>query len=176
MVKTMAARRQSPDPLSEVPFWRTRGFALGMLILTLLITAGLTIWLVRVNHRQQMQWRLDQDPKLSRMKQELVQQIAAARPGQLQAPRTLWLGRIKEFTESQSTDGSPPVAVLKLEDASLIAGTRSKKDSSDTPVISGKQYPFSGHPPRPGEIWLIAASVNKEDNYVLHTAVRTGLK
>ncbi|HEX2750648.1 MAG TPA: hypothetical protein VHM91_21770 [Verrucomicrobiales bacterium] len=172
----MASRRQTPDPLAETPFWRTRGFVLGMVALTALATAGLTMWLVGLNHRQQMQWRMEEDPALLRIKQNLVKQIAAAKPGQLQAPRILWLGRIREFTESQSTDGSPPVSVLKLGDASLIAGARSKKDSSDTPVISGKQYAFSGPPPRPGEVWLIAASMNKEDNYVLHTAVRTSLK
>jgi hypothetical protein len=147
-----------------------------MIALALLVTAGLTLWLVTLNHRQQLLWRLDEDPKLSRVKQDLVKQIGAAKPGQLQAPRALWLGRIKEFTESQSTDGSPPVSVLKLNEASLIAGSRSKKDSSDAPVISGKLNAFSGPAPRPGEIWLIAVSVNKEDNYVIHTAVRTPLK
>lgn len=171
-----SARRQAPDPLSETPFWRTRGFVFGIIAFALLSAAGLTVWLVKYNHRQQMQWRLEEDPWLSRFKDDLTKQIAAAKPGQFQAPRTLWLGRIKEVTETQSTDGSPPLTVIKLGDATLLAGARSKRDGSDTPVISGKQNAFSGPPPREGEIWLIAAAINKEENYVIHTAVKTSLK
>jgi hypothetical protein len=111
-----------------------------------------------------------------RIKESLTKEINGAKQGQFQAPRTLWLGRIKEFTETQSTDGSPPVTVIKLEDATLLAGVRSRRDGSDNPVISGKPNAFAGPHPRQGEIWLIAAAINKEDNYVIHTAVKTALK
>ncbi len=173
----MAARRQlTPDPLDEIPFWKTRGFAFGIAMLALLGTAALTVWLIGLNHRQQREWRLELDPGLAAIKADLIQKIAAARPGTPQAPLALWLGRIRDATMTQSTDGSPPVTVLKLENASLLTGNRGKKDTGETLIITGKQYSFTGPAPRSGEVWMVSIWRDKEENNVIHRAVRTGLK
>ena len=168
----MSARSRLHDPLAETPFWRTRGFASGMLILAVMLAAGATIWLVKVNQRQQMQWRLEEDPKLSRLKLSLTNQIAAAKDGQARAPVALWLGKVKEFTVSQQTNGSAAVSLLKLEEASLLAGTRAKGDSGETLSISGKHYTFGGPQPRPGETWMVAVWRDSDGNNVIQTAVR----
>src|SRR5262245_53629117 len=109
MVRVMGARSRLHDPLAETPFWRTRGFVSGLVALALLSSAGLTVWLVKLNQRQQMQWRLDDDPRLSVIKADLTKRIAAAKTGQPRAPVALWLGKVKEYMVSQGTDGSPPV-------------------------------------------------------------------
>jgi len=176
MVNAMGARSRLHDPLSETPFWRSRGFVFGVIAFALLSAAGLTLWLVKTNQRQQMQWRLDDDPELSRIKQGLTKLIAAAKAGQPRAPVALWLGRVKEYTVSQGTDGSPPVSLLKMEDAALLTGSRSKKDGRDTLSVSGKQYTFGGPLPRLGETWMIAVWRDTDDNNVIHTAVRAKLK
>ena len=176
MVNTMGARSRLHDPLSETPFWRSRGFVFGVVAFALLSASGLTLWLVKMNQRQQMQWRLDDDPKLSGIKQDLTKQIAQAKAGQPRTPVALWLGRVKEYTVSQGTDGSPPASLLKMEEAALLAGNRSRKDGSDTLSVSGKQYTFGGPLPRIGETWMIAVWRDTDDNNVIHTAVRTALK
>ena len=172
----MGARSRVHDPLSETPFWNSRGFILGVIAFALLSGMGLTVWLVKLNQRQQLQWRLDNDPKLSTIKQSLTKQIAVAKAGQPRAPVALWLGRVKEYTVSQGTDGSPPASLLKMDDAALLAGGRSKKDGRDTVSISGKQYTFGGPQPRAGEAWLVAVWRDSDDNNVIHTAVRANLK
>ncbi len=168
----MSARSRLHDPLAETPFWRTRGFLSGMIILAVMLAAGATVWLVKVNQREQMQWRLDEDPKLSKLKQSLTKQIAAAKEGQARAPVALWLGKVKEFTVSQQTNGSAAVSLLKLEETSLLAGTRAKGDGTDTLSISGKQYTFGGPQPRPGETWMVAVWRDSDGNNVIQTAVR----
>lgn len=172
----MPARSRSHDPLAETPFWRTRGFVFGIIAAAFLCVAGGTVWLVKMNLRQQQQWRLDEDPKLAGIKLSLTKQIAAARPGQPRAPVALWLGRVKEFTFSQGTDGSPPVSLLKMEEAILLAGSRSKSDGSDTLTISGKHYTFGGPQPRPGETWMVSVWRESDGNNVIHSAVRAVLK
>ena len=168
----MSARSRLHDPLAETPFWRTRGFVSGMIALAVMLAAGATVWLVKVNQRQQMQWRLDEDPKLSKLKQSLTKQIDTAKEGQQRAPVALWLGKVKEFTVSQQTNGSAAVSLLKLEEASLLAGTRTKSDGTDTLSISGKQYTFGGPQPRPGETWMVAVWRDSDGNNVIQTAVR----
>ena len=172
----MAARSRLHDPLAETPFWRTRGFVWGMIALALLSAAGLTLYLVKLNQRQQMQWRLENDSQLSKMKQSLTRQITAAKPGQAKAPVALWLGRVKKYTVSQQTDGSATVSLIEMEDATLLAGSRSKKDGTDTLSISGKQFTFGGPPPRPGDTWLIAVWRDSEGHTVSHTAARAPWK
>lgn len=178
----MGARSRLHDPLTETPFWRTRGFVFGVIAIVLLGAAGLTVFLIRTNQRQQMQWRLDDDPGLARLKEDLSRQIAAgpqsnaATPNKGRNPVALWLGRVKEFTVSQTADGSPPVSLLKMQDASLLAGHRSRKDGRDTLSVSGKQYTFGGPQPRPGEAWMVAVWRDGDDNNAIYTAVRTALK
>lgn len=167
----MSARTRLHDPLAETPFWRTRGFLLGAAAAAALATGGLTVWLVKENRRQQMQWRLDEDPELAALKESLIAQISAAKSTQPRAPAALWLGRVKEFTVSQSTTGAPPVSLLKLEEASLLAGTRAKQDA-DLLTISGKQYVFGGPQPRPGETWMVSVWRDTDGNNVIHSAVR----
>ena len=43
----MPPRSRKPDPLSETPFWRTRGFVFGMIGLGVLLAIGGTAWLVK---------------------------------------------------------------------------------------------------------------------------------
>lgn len=171
----MPPRSKKPDPLSETPFWRTRGFVLGMAAAALLAVAGGTIWLVKINQRQQMQWRLEDDPTLSGYKLSLTKEIAAAKPGQLRAPVALWLGRIKKFTEGQRTDGSAPISLLELEGVHLLAGARGPKETGDALAISGKQHIWGGPKPKPGEVWMIAVW-RDGDTLAIHTAIRTSLK
>ena len=161
------------DPLAETPFWRTRGFLLGAVALVAMATAGLTIWLVKENRRQQMQWRLDEDPALASLKKSLIAQIAAAKSTQPRAPVALWLGRVKEFIVSQQTDGNEAVSLLKMEDAALLAGTRAKADAADALTVSGKQYTFGGPQPRTGETWLVSVWRDTAGNNVIHSATRT---
>ncbi len=168
----MSARSRLHDPLAETPFWRTRGFLSGMIILAVMLAAGATVWLVKVNQREQMQWRLDEDPALSKLKQSLTKQIAAAKEGQARAPVALWLGKVKEFTVSQQTNGSAAVSLLKLEETSLLAGTRAKSDTGETLTISGKHYTFGGPQPRSGETWMVAVWRDSAGNNVIQTAVR----
>ena len=172
----MSARSRLHDPLAETPFWRTRGFVSGILALAFILTAGATVWLVKLNQRQQMQWRLDEDPKLSRLKQSLTKQIATAKDGQPRAPAALWLGKVKEFTVSQQTNGSAAVSLLKLEEATLLAGTRAKGDAHESLSISGKQFTFGGPQPRAGEIWMVAVWRDTDGNNVIHTAVKAVVK
>ena len=173
----MPARSRLHDPLAETPFWRTRGFLLGLTAAAVLAGAGLTVWLVKTNQRQQRQWRLNDDPQLAVLRQSLTKQIAAAKPGQVRAPAGLWLGRVREFTVSQATDGSPPVSLLKLEDASLLAGEPGRRDSADAVTISGRGYTFGGPRPRAGETWLVAVWRDAEgDSSFIHTAARAAVK
>jgi len=171
----MGARSRLHDPLSETPFWRTRGFVFGIISFAVISAAGLTVWLVKMNQRQQMQWRLDHNPKLAGIKQSLTKEIAAAKTGQPRAPVALWLGRVKEFMVSQGADGSPPVSLLKMEEATLLAGSRSRKDGSSTLTISGKQYTFGGPVPRAGETWIVSVWRDSDENNVIHKAVPAGL-
>ena len=172
----MSTRSRLHDPLAETPFWRTRGFVLGAIAAAVLLTAGLTVWLVQQNRRQQMQWRLDDDPVLSGIKQSLTAQIVAAKPSQPRAPAALWLGRVKEFTVSQQTAGTAPaVSLLKLEEATLLAGQRAKSDAAII-TISGKQYTFGGPQPRAGEAWLISVWRDTDGNNVIHSATRAERK
>jgi hypothetical protein len=171
----MSARSRLHDPLAEVPFWRTRGFLLGAIALAALAVTGLTIWLVRENRRHQMEWRLDHDPRLAGIKKSLVAQIAAAKSTQPRAPMALWLGTVKEFTVSQPTSGAPAMTLLKLEEATLLAGSRSKSDG-DLVTISGKQYTFGGPQPRSGETWLISIWRDTDGNNVIHSATRADRK
>ncbi len=168
----MSARSRLQDPLAETPFWRTRGFASGMIALAVMVAAAGTVWLVKVNQRQQLQWRLDEDPQLSKLKQSLTKQIAAAKEGQPRAPVALWLGKVKEFAISQQTNSNAAVSLLKLEEAALLAGTKAKGDGTDTLSISGKQYTFGGPQPRPGDTWMVAVWRDSDGNNVIHTAVR----
>jgi len=172
------SRLHAPDPLAEVPFWRTRPFVLGFIAIAVLAVAGLTIWLVRENRRQQMEWRLDADPHLASVKKSLVAQIESGKPAQAgaRAPVALWLGRVKEFTVSQSTNGAPAVSLLKLEEATLLAGTRTKNDGSESATISGKQYTFGGPQPRPGETWMVSVWRDPDGNNVIHSATRAERK
>jgi len=168
----MSARSRLHDPLAETPFWRTRGFLCGAVAAGVLLAAGLTVYLVRENQRQQMRWRLDDDPQLSALKHSLAEQIAAAKSTQPRAPAALWLGRVKEFTVSQPTSGAaPPVSILKLEEASLLAGGRGRNDSAAV-TISGKHYIFGGPQPRAGETWLVSVWRDEEGNSVIHSATR----
>ena len=168
----MSARSRLHDPLAETPFWRTRSFAFGMIALAVIIAAGATVWLVKLNQRQQMQWRLEEDPQLSKLKESLTKQIAAAKTGESRAPAALWLGRVKEFAVSQHTNSTAAVSLLKLEETTLLAGTRAKGDGNDILSISGKQYTFGGPQPRPGETWMVAVWRDTDGNNVIHTAVR----
>ena len=168
----MSARSRLHDPLAETPFWRTRGFVSGMIALAFILAAGATVWLVKLNQRQQMQWRLDEDQHLAKLKQSLTKQIAAAKTGEPRAPVALWLGKVKDFAVSQHTSDSAAVSLLKLEEAALLAGTRAKGDGADTLSISGKQYTFGGPQPRTGEIWMVAVWRDTDGNNVIHTAVR----
>jgi hypothetical protein len=164
------------DPLSETPFWRSRGFLCGVVACALISAAGVTVWLVKLNQRQQMLWRLDDDPGLSALRRDLTNQITAAKPGQVRVPLALWLGKVKEYNVSQGTDGSPPVSLLKMDSAALLAGSRSKKDGSDSVTISGKQYEFGGPLPRAGETWRVAVWRDSDENNVIHTAARARLR
>jgi hypothetical protein len=83
---------------------------------------------------------------------------------------------VKEYTVSQGTDGSPPVSLLKMEDAALLAGGRSRKDGSSNLTVSGKQYIFGGPSPRPGETWMVCVWRDSDENNVIHTAVRAVVK
>jgi hypothetical protein len=170
----MSARSRLHDPLAEVPFWRTRGFLLGAITLAVFAVAGLTIWLIRENRRQQMEWRLEDDPRLAGIKKSLAAQIDSGKPSQPRAPVpvALWLGRVKEFTVSVPTSGAPAVSLLKLEEANLLAGARAKNDGSDTVTISGKQYTFGGPQPRTGESWLVSVWRDTDGNNVIHSATR----
>ncbi len=168
----MSARSRLHDPLAETPFWRTRGFLLGALAAGVLLAAGLTVFLVRENRRRQMQWRLDDVPHLAALKKSLTEQIASAKSTQPRAPVALWLGRVKEFTVSQHTSGAaPPVSILKMDEASLLAGERAKSETG-TMTISGKQYIFGGPQPRPGETWLVSVWRDPDGNNVIHSATR----
>jgi hypothetical protein len=168
----MSARSRLHDPLAETPFWRTRSFVLGAVTAGLLLAAGMTVFLIRENRRQQMQWRLDDDPQLSALKASLTEQIQAAKSTQPRAPVALWLGRVREFTVSQQTSGTaPPVSILKLEEANLLAGERARNDTSAV-TISGKQYIFGGPQPRPGESWLVSVWRDADGNSVIHSATR----
>lgn len=173
-----AARSRLHDPLAEVPFWRTRGFLLGGIALAVLAVAGLTVWLVRENRRQQMEWRLDDDPNLAGVRKSLTALISAGKPSQPRGPVpvALWLGRVKDFTVSQSTTGAPPVSLLKLEEASLLAGERGKNDAAGAVTISGKQYTFGGPQPRAGESWMVSVWRDAEGNNVIHSATRADRK
>lgn len=172
------SRLHAPDPLAEVPFWRTRAFTMGVIAAAVIAAVILTIWLVRENQRQQMERRLDDDPHLAGIKKSLVAQINSGKPAQANArvPVALWLGRVKEFTISQSTSGAPAVSLLKLEGAILIAGARAKNDGSDTATISGKQYTFGGPQPRQGETWLVSVWRDADGNNAIHSATRADKK
>lgn len=171
----MPPRSRKPDPLSETPFWRTRGFVFGMIGLGVLLAIGGTAWLVKMNNRQQMQWRLDQDPQLAKQKQSLIRQINTAKPGQPRAPVALWLGRVKKFTIGQQTGANAAISLLDLDQATLLAGSRGAKDGTESLTISATHYTWGGPHPRAGEIWMV--SVWREgDTNALHTAVRTSLK
>jgi hypothetical protein len=172
----MPARSREPDPLRETPFWCTRGFRFGLLAAAVLAGAALTLYLVQLNQRRQMEWRVEHDPELRRVRDSLARQIAAAKPGQPRAPAALWLGRVRKFTVSQQTDGSATVSLLEVENAALLAGSRSRKDGGDLLTISGKQFTFGGAPPRTGETWLLTVWRDSEGNNVLHTAVRVDKK
>ena len=171
----MPPRSRQPNPLSETPFWRTRGFLWGMLGLAVLLAAGGTVWLVKMNHRQQIQWRLEQDPQLSRLRQSLTKKINAGKPGQPRTPAALWLGRVKKFTVGQPTDGKAPIALLEMSDAILLAGAKGSRDGSDSLTISGTNYVWGGPLPKPGEIWMISVWRDGANNFI-DTATRTSLK
>ena len=173
----MASRTFTADPLHERPFWQTRSFVL------LLVGAGIvavviaTTWLGKVNQRVQATRRLADDPRLSSlmidMKTVVEKNVSTGTALGTRAPVALWLGRVAEFFESQPTDGSSPAAILKLQDADLLAGERSKMDRTALLTISARQYTFAGPQPVAGETWLVSVWRDTENRSVIHGAHRT---
>ena len=124
---------------------------------------------------EQIQWRLEQDPQLSRLRQSLTKKINAGKPGQPRTPAALWLGRVKKFTVGQHTDGKAPIALLEMSDAILLAGAKGSRVGSDSLTISGTNYVWGGPLPKPGEIWMISVWRDGGNNFI-DTATRTSLK
>lgn len=177
----MSSRRQTIDPLAETPFWRSRGFLFACIGAAALLLIGGTAWLVRENRRQQLQWRLDEDPYLSRIKKTLTAAIADARPGDERAPRALWLGQVKRVERNQrlpdpAGGGTVNEAsyLIEFDSPALLAGSRGKKET--TPLQITGPYSFNGQPPKAGETWLIAVRRDKNDRSLIHFAVRADLK
>jgi hypothetical protein len=171
----MGARKQTIDPLSETPFWRTPLFVWSAAAVAALLLAGGTMYLVKLNKRQQLQWRLEEDPELSRIKDGLVKRITATQPGNERLPRALWLGQIKDVRETASIGSEAPSCLIEMESPSLLAGTRGKKDG-ELLAISGQDYPFPVARPRKGETWMIAVRRDKEDRSLIYAAHRAELK
>jgi hypothetical protein len=167
----MGLKRQTIDPLAETPFWQTRLFRFSCLGLAALALTGLTVYLVRENRRQQIQWRLDEDPRLSRIKNDLARRITTAKPEDERLPRALWLGRIRRVAETSAATGSAASCLIEMESPSLLAGTRGRKDAEPL-TISGQDFQFSPQKPRAGETWLIAVRRAKDERLLIYSATR----
>lgn len=173
----MASRTLIPDPLSVPPFWRTRSFTLLLVGAVFVAIVLATTWLGKINQRVQASRRLADDPRLSSlmadMKTVVEKNVTTGTTPGTRAPVALWLGRVAEFFESQPTDGSAPAAILKLRDADLLAGERSKLDRDALLTISARQYSFGGPQPAVGETWLVSVWRDAENRSIIHGALRT---
>ncbi len=171
----MGAQRQTHNALAETPFWRTSFFRCGCIAAGVLAFSGLTVYLVRLNHRQQIEWSLDEDPRLSGFKNKVTKAIAEAKLGDEAAPRALWLGQVKRVVVPVGGSGDKLSMLIELQSPSLLAGAKGRKDAEPL-SISGQGYSFGVRKPQAGETWMFAVRRDKDERALIISAMLTDLK
>ena len=167
------ARSSAPAMAGETPFWRTRTFGASVAVVAVVGLVLLTRWLQDENDRRQ-QWRqIEENPRLAEVVATLRRLVD--KPGSVpgvKAPTAVWVGRVADYKESTTMDGSVPVAILTLGRTTLLAGTPAKTDSEERVDAAGRPSVFQGDAPVRGDTWLIAVERDSDGRNRLHTAIR----
>ena len=158
----------TPEPATHPAFWRTGSFRFACVFVTVGMLVLLTWWLQSQNVLVQHERKLREHPRLSRLAAQWTSEIGRPPPrtgAARSVPMAVWFGKVSQYKSAEDA------TILQLDEAILVAGTRTKNDTPTQARILVSQSDFR-RPPAPGELWLVSVTRSEAGGNLLYAAER----